>query len=121
MLRNLILKDKSITIYNDDSIKKSKPIVIYNSFEGDALELWQSCQKLNCKPFILVVIDNLNWDDDMPPWPTPPLFKGEEGSKGLANTHLSFITNEKVGIYMDVCAMNCHYRFYTLEDFFKQL
>ncbi|MFQ6868576.1 MAG: hypothetical protein ACLRTU_09760 [Thomasclavelia ramosa] len=21
---------------------------------------------------------------------------------------------------MDVCAMNCHYRFYTLEDFFKK-
>lgn len=33
---------------------------------------------------------------------------------------LSFITNEKVGIYVDVCAMNCHYRFYTLEDFFKK-
>ena len=33
---------------------------------------------------------------------------------------LSFITNEKGEIYMDVCAMNCHYRFYTLEDFFKK-
>ena len=34
---------------------------------------------------------------------------------------LSFITNEKGEIYMDVCAMNCHYRFYTLEDFLKSL
>src|SRR5574344_1369682 len=107
MIKEFNLKNKKITIYNNDN-NQNKPIIIYNSFEGNALELWNKCLEIKCQPFILVVIDNINWDDEMTPWETPSLFKGEVGSKGIADQYLLFLEQDLIPIIQREYKPECY-------------
>ena len=79
--------------YNEAENKKV-PVIILNTYSGEGNEVWEECQRLNTKEFILVAISRLNWNDDMTPWECPPLYKGDNYCKGYADNYLALMEKE---------------------------
>ncbi len=86
--------DKEITIYGPK--EKGLPLVIIN--EEDPLdELYTKLSQDHS--FNLLKIGKSNWLDDMSPWPSKALFKGDGDCRGLALEHLNKI--EKLMPYIN--------------------
>ncbi|KAG4107392.1 Alpha/Beta hydrolase protein [Neocallimastix lanati (nom. inval.)] len=97
MVKVINIKGRKITIYyNEKNINKDKklPIVIYNSYNNDAKGVWEECLKLKCPEFILVVIEVTNWNNDMTPWPSDPVFSKAEGYGGKADDYITIIEED---------------------------
>ncbi|ORX48413.1 hypothetical protein BCR36DRAFT_584332 [Piromyces finnis] len=89
----------------DFSQQRSVPIIIYNSYNSDAKELWDECLKMNCSEFVLVVVEVVHWNDSMTPFPSEPIFnKSTEGYGGMADDYINFILEDLIP---------------TVEQFFK--
>lgn len=87
------IEGKQIEVFYNETDYKKVPVIILNSYGEEGKSVWEECQKLGTKDFILVSISKLNWSDDMTPWECPPLFKGDSHYKGLAYQHLELIEN----------------------------
>lgn len=70
------------------------PIIVYNSFMGNGKEIFDACLKLKTKEFILVTIENIDWDNEMTPYFNPPIFKNDQSYQGLGNEHLKLIEDK---------------------------
>ncbi len=70
------------------------PLFIYHSTETEGNELWTACQKLGCPLFSLAVINEIKWNQEMSPWPYPPLYKREEPFTGGADAYLDRLNLE---------------------------
>jgi predicted alpha/beta superfamily hydrolase len=46
-----------------------------------------------CAPFLLLSIDSVSWNDDMTPWPAPPLTKKSGPFGGRADAYLDTLVN----------------------------
>ena len=86
--------NKTIEIFYNEIKNNELPVVILNTFGDEGNKVWEECQKLNTKEFVLVTISKLNWDDDMTPWECPPLFKGDSYCRGYADKYLELIENK---------------------------
>ncbi len=64
------------------------PLVLLHAFAEDGAELRAKCQQLGCPDFSLAVISGLNWDDELTPWPIPPIRLGEPPCGGQADAYL---------------------------------
>jgi len=74
--------------------KPKLPVVIYNSYNRDGQEVWDECMKLKCPEFALVVVEVSNWNNDMTPWPSDPIFSKTEGYSGKADDYLKVLEQE---------------------------
>lgn len=63
------------------------PIVYIHTGSDIEEDLWNLCKKLDCPNFILALITNINWNDDLTPWSSKPIFK-EEMYTGQADEYL---------------------------------
>lgn len=86
--------NKTIEIFYNETKNNELPVVILNTFGDEGSKVWEECQKLNTKEFVLVAISKLNWDDDMTPWKCQPLFKGDSYCRGYADKYLELIENK---------------------------
>ncbi|MCD8018403.1 MAG: alpha/beta hydrolase [Clostridiales bacterium] len=73
---------------------QTAPLVIYHAVRGEGSSLWKTCQKLNCPDFSLAVINDVDWNDEMSPWPIPPISKGDTPCSGGADAYLEKFTND---------------------------
>lgn len=97
MTKVINVKERKITIYYKEEFlnnDKKLPIVIYNSYNNDGKDIWAECLKLNCPDFILVVIEVLNWNSDMTPWPSDSVFNKAEGYGGKADDFIIIIEED---------------------------
>ncbi|ORX82760.1 hypothetical protein BCR32DRAFT_292402 [Anaeromyces robustus] len=97
MPKTLTINNRKITIYyNEENFDENKkyPIVIYNSFNGNANGLWLECLKQKCSEFILIVLEVLKWNEEMTPWKSDPIFKNVEGYGGKADDYINVIIND---------------------------
>ena len=88
------VKGKNVEIFHDNLDNKIVPVIILNTYGEEGHEIWEECQKLNTKNFILVAISKIDWNNDMTPWECPPLFKGDNYYKGYADKYLKLIKDE---------------------------
>lgn len=96
-MKTIKVGSKKVDIYDKyDGENKLLPIIVYNSFGGNAEDVFNDCLKMTNKEFIFVVIENIDWDNEMTPYPNPPIFKGDSEYLGLAPKHLEFIENEVI-------------------------
>lgn len=86
----MIVLGKHIYLYGEK--EKSAPLVIYNTFQGDGKELYESLKGFTDKAFTLAVIGDINWDDEMTPWECPPLYKNDSPCTGGADAFLEKLT-----------------------------
>lgn len=91
---NFEIDNKRIEIFYRGTDNKKLPVILLNCYGYESNEVWKGCINLKAKDFILVVISNLNWNDDMTPWECPPLYKGDSECKGYADNYLRVIEGE---------------------------
>ena len=76
-IMNFEIENKQIEIFYNKTENKKIPVIILNTYSDEGNEVWEECQKLNAKDFILVAISKLSWNNDMTPWECLPLYKGD--------------------------------------------
>ena len=57
---------KHITLFG--AVDKPLPIVYLHTFRQEGERVWQQCQRMGTRQFVLAEISDLNWDEDMSPW-----------------------------------------------------
>ena len=63
---------KTVSIF--PSIEPEAPITYLNTFSDEGQKVYGATQPDGCPPFTLVAISDLDWNHDMVPWDSPPVF-----------------------------------------------
>ena len=69
-------------------------IIYLNIFSGEGQKVYEAAQAAGCPPFTLVAISDLDWNHDLAPWDSPPVFKNAEPCTGGADDYLRCLTEE---------------------------
>lgn len=70
------------------------PVVYLHVFEGDGADVWQRLRKGGEQPMALVAVAPKSWDNDLTPWPNPPVFRGGRPYEGFALLQLDLLERE---------------------------
>ena len=92
MVKETNLQDKHVTLFTPDAASDGLPLVVLNTYQDEGRQVWNACRKLSCPSFALVSIGRVNWDDDMTPWPIPPISDKDTPCGGLAAAYLETLT-----------------------------
>ena len=95
VIRKIIDNKKISIVYADEDTD----IVVYcNSVTDDWEKIIQCCNDLGCKPFHFVLISNINWDEDLSPWPSGNVVSNDDNFEGRAKEYLQWILDKVVPI-----------------------
>lgn len=89
---HLTILGKSVSIIG--SSKSGVPIIYLNTFSDEGQKVYETAQAVSCPPFTLVAISDLDWNHDMVPWDSPPVFKNADPCTGGADEYLRLLTEE---------------------------
>jgi len=83
---------KDVTVF--PATGQDAPLVLLHTVRGEGPLVHDAVRELTDSPFSLAAIGDLNWDDDMTPWPIPPISADDSPCAGLADHHLATLTQE---------------------------
>lgn len=84
--------DKTISVF--PSAEPEAPVIYLNTFAGEGQKVFEAAQSAGCPAFTLAAVSGLNWDHDMAPWDSPPIFKSAQPCTGGADAYLRLLTEE---------------------------
>lgn len=82
---------KQITVHAQHA--ESAPVIYLPVVMGDGTEVYERCRELNCPPFTLVGIGNLNWNRELSPWGCDGTVRDAEPFGGQASGFLDELLN----------------------------
>ena len=91
-MHTFTLGGKNVSIFS--SSEPGAPVIYLNTFSGEGEQIWQAAQAAGFPPFTLVAVSDLDWNHDMAPWDSPPVFKNTPPCTGGANDYLQLFTTE---------------------------
>lgn len=91
-MHTFITGGKTISIFS--SAEPGAPVIYLNNFSGEGQDVFKAAQTAGCPLFTLVSISHLDWNYDMTPWNSPPIFKNTEPCTGGADDYLQLLTHE---------------------------
>lgn len=91
-MHTFTLGGKTVSIFS--SSEPGAPVIYLNTFSGEGEQIWQAAQAAGFPPFTLVAVSDLDWNHDMAPWDSPPVFKNTPPCTGGANDYLQLFTTE---------------------------
>lgn len=91
-MESIEIEGKNISILG--STNTGSPLVILNTYGNEGESVWNECQNLDCAPFSLAAIGNLDWNNDMSPWESPALYKNDDAFSGGADAYLSLLISK---------------------------
>ena len=77
---------KQIALFTSES--ENAPVVYANMFSEFGSEVLCECEKLGCKPFHLVSITGLRWDEELSPWAHSPVVSKDDNFTGEADKYI---------------------------------
>lgn len=80
---------RSVALYGAENA--DAPLVVLNNYSGSGAGVWRKCREAACPPMALAVVSGLDWDDDMTPWPCPPLSPRDTPCAGKAEAYLKLL------------------------------
>ena len=83
---------KQITVFISEA--KNAPFVYSNTYMENGASVIKACEKLNCKPFHLVSISKLRWDEEMSPWMHTPVVTKNDHFTGEADRYMRCLTEQ---------------------------
>lgn len=89
---------KHITVFENEN--ESVPVVYANMYSEAELEILHECEKLGCKPFHLVSVTGLRWDEELSPWQHEPVVSNSDHFTGEAEQYARCLT-EKIIPYAE--------------------
>ena len=90
--KSLNIAGKKINFFGEENAPA--PIVYLHTFEHEGNIVWEQCQKVGTKKFILVEIDGVDWNADMSPWPIEKMFAGDIPCSGKAAQWLQVLVSQ---------------------------
>lgn len=91
-MQNFAIDGKSISVFS--AVQTEAPIICLNTFTNEGQRVFEAAQTADCPPFTLVAISDLDWNHDMVPWDSPPVFKNAAPCTGGANDYLRLLIDE---------------------------
>lgn len=83
---------KQIRLFKNDN--EDVPVVYANMYQDAGREVLEACEKLGCRPFHLVSITNLRWNEELSPWPHEPIITKNDQFTGEAASYARCLTKE---------------------------
>ena len=72
--------------------KPGAPLVVLNGFADEGAAVCAAIRAETGEDFTLAAVGGLKWDDDMTPWPIPPIARGADPCGGKAEAYLEELT-----------------------------
>ena len=72
----------------------ASPVIYLNTVSNEGQQVFEAAQAASRSPFTLVSISDLDWNHDMVPWDSPPVFRNAESCTGGADDYLRHLTTE---------------------------
>ncbi|MGN0287115.1 MAG: alpha/beta hydrolase-fold protein [Atopobiaceae bacterium] len=107
------VQDNDVYVYWDEAVEKNTlhavadsedcsrtavptriNVVYLHIFDGEGQPVWQLCRQMGCSDFCLVAVAPRNWDDQMTPWPAPPVFRKGQPFGGHADRQLALLQEQ---------------------------
>ena len=83
---------KQVLIYKNDM--ENAPIVYANMYIETGRVVLKKCESLGCKPFHLVSISKLRWDEELSPWAHDPIVSKSDNFTGEADGYVKCLTEQ---------------------------
>ena len=77
---------KLIRLYGTE---KGSPLIIMNTAGTESSAVFECVKKLTASPFTLASVSGIKWNDEMTPWPSPPVSSWDTPYSGLADKYLT--------------------------------
>lgn len=94
-----IIDGKQITLFRNE--KDGVPIVYANMVTDAGQAVLEQCEILGCKPFHLVTVTNLRWDEELSPWAHEPVVSKSDHFTGEAEQHACCMKEKIVSFIED--------------------
>lgn len=91
LIKNTI-DGKQVIIYKNK--EDSVPAIYANMYIESGNEILKACKKLGCKPFHLVSISKLRWDEELSPWANEPIVFKNDHFTGEATQYTYCLTQK---------------------------
>ena len=88
----ITINNKMVDIYLS-SKNDNLPVIVLNSYLRDGEKIYHECLKENISNFVLVCISNLDWNNDLTPWKSFPLFKEDSEYLGNGDRYIKELEN----------------------------
>ena len=69
--------------------EKGSPLIIMNTAGTESSAVFECAKKLTASPFTLASVSGIKWNDEMTPWPSPPVSSWDTPYSGLADKYLT--------------------------------
>lgn len=89
-MHTFTINGKTISVFS--SAEKEAPVIYLNTFSGEGQQIFEAVQDRKLPGFTLVAISDLDWDHDMAPWDSPPIFQSAQACTGGADDFLRLLT-----------------------------
>lgn len=83
---------KTVTLFPSE--KGNAPLVLLHTVQGEGEDVYRKARDMTDADFSCAAVGGLRWDDEMSPWESPPLFKGDTPCTGGADAYLATLTGE---------------------------
>ena len=90
---------KQITFFKNEN--EGVTIVYVNMYTEAGRSVLEQCEKLGCKPFHLVSITKLRWDEELSPWTHKPVVSKSDRFTGEADQYASCMTRKIIPFIED--------------------
>lgn len=88
MSKELKIENKFVSVFCNEKHEENIPVIILNTYGNEGKDVFERCNKIQTKDFILIAISNLDWDNDMTPWFAPKLNDNDKDCLGKADDYL---------------------------------
>lgn len=99
------INEKQIIFYKNEMT--NAPIVYANMYMESGRAVSEQCKKLGCRPFHLVSISNLRWDEELSPWEHEPVVSKNDRFTGEANQYVHCLTEKIVPFAEETINPSC--------------
>ena len=93
-MQTFTIDKKTVCVF--PGAEPTAPIIYLNTFSDEGQKIYEAALAAGCPAFTLVAISDLDWNRDMSPWDSPPVFKGAGPCTGGADDYLRFLSGEIV-------------------------
>ena len=90
----LNIDGKAIELF--PSRKPGAPLVLLNGEAGEGRAVVDIVRTLTEADFALAAVSGLRWNDELTPWPAPPIARRREPSAGQADEYIGLLTGQIV-------------------------
>lgn len=85
------IEEKRAAVFGEE---KRAPAIVLTTFGGEGERVYAEIKKITDRPFTLIAVGGIKWNDEMTPWAASPVYKGDSGYKGLADGFLQTLTDK---------------------------